>query len=318
MEPEPNLQNGGVSARKLRISALFVVAEYESKSGMPDERRLTEIGADGLPRLKEGAGDWNAVLNLAVTYVEYLRFCDDVDLFLAHGFHCYDDVRICETPTLLTQAGFKQLPVLVTKTHLDHILAPESKGGHEISPNLVKRLPELLAEPAMLLNCPTNDEALVAVLCAVDQKRHPIIVPIKPSAQKGRLDSRETDVNMALTVFGKNNFHQYLKRIAARNDVLYVNKEKSQELERLCQNQFLDTILNLGFDYILQTPRCLVNKNLGAAGTLTATIAISAHISVAHSENEATVSISEVLSLDPNPVLPEETILKPGGNIGDD
>ena len=266
------------------FEVIATIREYENSVAMPDSERLTYLDARGGIHLKDGDGNAAAWESYAKRCADYLRFGDEVDLATCGGYNTYDALKICDTPEILLRAGFEQKPMLYTQRHLFQALAPKQNDNphrHGLTIEQVKRFPELFEAPVLLANSPARDDVLLAVLCATDADRLPLIAGIKPDG-KGNYELNEIETNMVLSVYGKRNFSRYLNMLMEPNALVYVSKEKSQELERLSQLQLLGDYSSLDFSQIIQRPRCIVNKE--PAGQDTYSITSEAKESKAASE----------------------------------
>ena len=102
---------------------------------------------------------------------DYLRFGDEVDAVTCGDFPRTNALKICATPPLYIEAGFRQVPMLYTQRHLLDANRPKSDYDshcHGLTVAQAKRLPELLSDPVMLCDSPTRDDVLLALLCEAD------------------------------------------------------------------------------------------------------------------------------------------------------
>ena len=130
----------------------------------------------------------------------------------------------------------------------------------------VKRLPQLFEAPVLFADNPSRDDAMLVVLCAVDNDKLPLITSVKPDG-KGNYELEEIETNIVLTVFGKKNFARYFELALTPDMLLYLNKEKGQELERLSERQLLGDYTSLDLNTIIRQPKCIVNsKTAGQNG----------------------------------------------------
>lgn len=194
---------------------------------------------------------------------EYLRFGKEVDEVLYGKYNLHEYLKICDTPQILLDAGFKQKPILYTQKHLRLALEAKTFSNphkHGLSLETIKRLPSLIASPVILADNPSREDAMLMVLCEVDGDKLPLIASIKPDAS-GNYQLEEIETNLILTVFGKNNFDRYFKSALTPDRILYFNKERGQALERLSERQLLGDYSRLNlFDTIIRKPQCIVNE----------------------------------------------------------
>ena len=244
-------------------NTILTIREYENSVAMPEEERVTYLDPRGGPHLKTGDDKATAYEEYAMKCAEYLRFGDEIDLATCGGYNSHDALKICDTPQILLDAGFDQKPMLYTQRHLLQAIAPkidDDPHRHGLPIEQVKRFPELFESPAMLANSPARGDVLLAVLCATDPDGLPLIAGIKPDG-RGNYELNEIETNMVLSVYGKRNFARYFNMLREPGSLVYISKEKSQELERLSKLQLLGDYSSLDLDTIIRRPECLVNQS---------------------------------------------------------
>lgn len=179
------------------------------------------------------------------------------------------------TPPLLRMVGVPNLPILMTAHHVKTITqesGTDTANYHGLGAELVKRLPELISDPVMIMDSISPDakakNSVVIVTQTVDKENRPVIGAIK-LAGKGYVNSIEIDANVLTSAYGKDNFQTFIERNIEQGSVLYVDKEKSQELAKIPGIQFPDNFATLDFDTIIRKTNAFVNskeqENLGSA-----------------------------------------------------
>ena len=102
-----------------------------------------------------------------------------------------------DTPEYLIQhAGFSQLAIAIKASVIS-----KACFDHGVSPSLLKRLPEIIAQPKCVFR-PANPEIhtdTVVVLTFEVKGSSPIIIPIRKNGQVGRSNS----FNLISSVYGK-------------------------------------------------------------------------------------------------------------------
>ena len=185
-------------------NVILTIRAYENSVEMPEVQRLTCLDHKGGIHLKAGDGlaDTEPYLRRAWQCADYLRFGDEVDAVTCGDFPRTNALKICATPPLYIEAGFRQVPMLYTQRHLLDAIRPKSDYDshcHGLTVAQAKRLPELLSDPVMLCDSPTRDDVLLALLCEADGDGLPLIAAIKPNGH-GVYNLRETDTNFILAV----------------------------------------------------------------------------------------------------------------------
>lgn len=245
--------------RQRVVSAIWL---YENSVERPEAQRLTFTDEDGRIQIKAGNENFAAYREYANKCEEYLRFGDDVDQATcgAFGDH-YEFLKICDTPQIFLDAGFEQKPMLYTQHHLEDAIHPKSDENdhwHGLSIQQVKKFPELLANPVLLCDSPARNDVMLAVMLEVDCDKLPIIACIKPKGM-GVYELQRIETNIILSIYGKNEFAHYFSERVKPDKIVYYNKERGQELERLSGIQFPGCYSNLSHDHIIRRPQCLVN-----------------------------------------------------------
>lgn len=141
------------------------------------------------------------------------------------------------TAPIYQELGFERLPVMITARHLHNIMQPEKEGSapnyHGLTPEMVKQIPDALKKPLLIMQSQRNDskEDIIAVVSLKDTEGRPIIVPLSPN-KKGRFNDVRIDINLAKSIYGRNNFTQFVENACKEKRVLYIN-DKSRALADL-------------------------------------------------------------------------------------
>ena len=136
-------------------------------------------------------------------------------------------VRICKTPEIYGKIGLDtNLNMMMTKRHIK--LCNEE---HNISKEQFYNLPKLLEEPAIIMKSMSKEKAIVAVFNDVDKNNIPIIAAIEPNGQ-GTYDFKQIDSNFILSVYGKDNFNNFVNKALNENKLLFTDQKVINELEK--------------------------------------------------------------------------------------
>lgn len=255
---------GGEKRRAWSESDRIIIAiwQYETSVEMPDEERVTYTDANRRIHLKEGDNQTPSYAGYARKCEEYLRFGYEVDEATCGAYEPHDLLKICDTPQILLDAGFEQKPMLYTQRHLEQAIQSKSEEDyhlHGLTIPQVKRFPALLEKPVLLADSPSRKDVLLSVLNDVDSDKLPLIAAIKPDG-KGTYELERIETNIILSVYGKDAFEKYFSERITPNMIVYFNKERGQELERLSGIQFPGCYSSLSLSIILRRPQCLVNS----------------------------------------------------------
>lgn len=238
---------------------ILSIREYEDSVEMPKDERITCLDSDRKVHLIAGNDKAQDFAGYAAECQEYLRFGDDIDLASAGGLERFAYLKISDTPQILLAAGFEQKPMLYTQNHLREALKPKSNNHphrHGFTIAQIKRWPELFKKPVILADNPSRDDALLVVLCAVDNDKLPLIASIKPDG-KGHYELETVETNLVLTVFGKDNFMNYFQGALTPDKIVYIDKKQGQKLERLAERQLFGNYSSLSPNTIIHQPKCI-------------------------------------------------------------
>ena len=195
-------------------------------------------------------------------YVEGVSFAAQVDAVLSGADTNSTHLKVMNTPLLLRQVGAENLPILITARHLKTIVqesGTEKTNYHGLGADLIKQLPELLSDPVMIMDSLTRDDSVVVVTNATDLEKCPVIAAIKLDGY-GSLNSDYVAANIITSVYGKENFNSFISRNVNADTILYISKEKSQELIDVPGIQFPDKINKIDSNTIIRKARAFVNR----------------------------------------------------------
>lgn len=189
-----------------------------------------------------------------------LSFSQQVDEVLNGTASRYGDLKVCETPKILLDIGCQPLPIHYTKRHLANAIKPKNRKLHHhgITVKQIKSVPELLQAPVMLMDSLTRNDSIVAVLPTVDIDKCPIVVSIYPNG-KARCENSEIASNFATSIYGREDFSDFVNRCISSDKILYYDKQKSQELFSLLGLEFSEGLNNLDPNVIIHQSRNIVN-----------------------------------------------------------
>ena len=178
-----------------------------------------------------------------------------------------------ETPNILAEVGLGDLPLCMTKAHASDIMHAKDASNahwHGLDAETVKRLPELLSKPAMVLNSWTNPGDIVVVLTETDADGFPLIATIHPNGY-ATVDGTKGPANFITSVYGRENFAPALGTssknnfiyLALRNEsILYWNQKRTEALARNCRLRLPRTLQRVPSDTILRDHTGYVKENI--------------------------------------------------------
>ena len=197
-----------------------------------------------------------------VLTVESKTSAAQVDDVLSGADTTSTHLKVMNTPVLLRQAGARSLPMLMTARHLKLIVnASGSDTGnyHDVGVDTVKQLPELLSDPAMIMDSKQKTDSVVLVTTTLDRHSDPIIAAVKFDG-KGNIDGLEVEANIIASAYGKENFNNFLQENVDLGNVIYWDKEKCQELSETPGIQFPSNLRALDSNIIIRKAIAFVNS----------------------------------------------------------
>ena len=192
----------------------------------------------------------------------FLTFAEQVDKVLNGTANRYNDLKVCDTPQILLDVGCEQLPIFYTQHHLNDAIKPKGRTGesihhHGLDIKQIKSIPHLLQEPVAVYDSLSRDDSIVILTSELDKEKCPIIAIIKPDG-KAKYELKIMNSNFLLSIYGHENIESQLKRAVADDKLLFIDKEKSQELFRVLGLQLSKGVNDLDFNTIIHKSRNIV------------------------------------------------------------
>ncbi len=200
-------------------------------------------------------------------------FAEQVDEVLTGTANQYNALKVCDTPQLLIDVGCQSLPMLYTQQHLRNALKSKSSKKphwHGLTVEQIKSMPELISNPVIIFDSLSEykkaEKSIVLVLNAFDSDKAPLIVSVVPNG-KGVYNLELIDSNFVTSIYGKDrDFVHYIEKAIKNDNVLYCNKQKSQELFMFQGLQLPEAFNNLDSNKIIHQSKNIVkwdieNKN---------------------------------------------------------
>lgn len=149
------------------------------------------------------------------------------DNFLKSTEKSSDFLRIGLTSNALAISGAnKELDVVIAPRTIAKCMseADEKYHGHALSAEIMKKLPQELRNPVMILKG-SVDNSLVAITELKDSKQREVMISVSLDEEK-----RFRIVNRISSVYGRSNFKNYLKAQIEKNNLISCNIEKADKL----------------------------------------------------------------------------------------
>ena len=192
-----------------------------------------------------------------------ISFSEQVDASLKGKLPFYTSLKVCDTPQILLDVGCEQMPMLYTQKHLKNAIKSfnEKEHFHGLAVEQIKKLPDMLEKPMMIFDSVSRKDSIIVVSSEYVSLNNPIVISIKPGG-KGRYEIEEVSSNFITSVYPKDNFINFFKKELYSDNLLYVNKIKSQELFERWGVQSSELTNNLNFNKIIHQSRNIINSKL--------------------------------------------------------
>ena len=190
------------------------------------------------------------------------RLSLEIDKCLAGELDQRESVLICHhTPLILQKLGLQDYPILFSQRHVHNCLHPKGERSqwHGLYRDDLLELPGQLCEPAIVYDSLSSDDSIVVATGTVDLDDLPIIASIRIDGE-GQYKFEKLNSNYLTSIYGHEHFANIINRSINEDGILYVNKEKTQELGNLSQLQLLRGLPQIGYEGIIHKSENIVNS----------------------------------------------------------
>lgn len=143
---------------------------------------------------------------------------DNIDAVFNGKIKNNSAIKMMQTPLVLQNIGLEDLPIVMHPSKLKKIL----KDHPEMSPDILKQIPEHMADPMAVFPSDTSIGNMVVALELTDNKDNNVIVPIELSASAGRYNA-----NIATSAYGKESKKWFADSFEnKKGQPLYLNNKK--------------------------------------------------------------------------------------------
>lgn len=196
--------------------------------------------------------------------VQQEKFAEQVDMSLADRIPFYSALWVCDTPDILIRTGCRPLPMLYTQVHLREAIHEKSEKNprwHGLPVDKIKKLPLLISEPVMVMDSLTRNDSILLVTDEYDADNLPVVVSVRLNGE-GRYELDNMDSNFITSVYGKDNFEGFFRRVLKQDKLLYISKVKSQAMSERWGLRLPELTDPLDFDIIIRQSRNIVNSHI--------------------------------------------------------
>lgn len=143
----------------------------------------------------------------------------------------YNDAMLVDlhTPELLQELGLSDHPIFYTKKHCRKAICRKNniKHTHGLTKVEIKQMVNVLENPVIVYDSLTHDDSIVLVSDMFDRDNQPIIVALRADGS-AFYNGKEYVANFVASMYPIVNMIDKLKRARDADNLLYINKEKSQ------------------------------------------------------------------------------------------
>lgn len=140
-------------------------------------------------------------------------------------------IKVMNTPKVLRDLNIPDLPVVITAKHIKSVVFDDGKekmNYHGLGAETVKKLPELLSDPVMVIKSRTKDDSIVVFTAELDKQKRPIIAAIKLNGY-AFVGNDRIQANVLTSVYGRNNFSSFLNNNIEENRIMWCSDEKAKQ-----------------------------------------------------------------------------------------
>ena len=171
-------------------------------------------------------------------------------------------LRVMGVPFILREVGASNSDVYIVASHLKSILSKDTSNPHNhgLDVDIIKQLPELLADPVFVMDSLTRDDSVVVVTTATNNNAEPIIAAVRFNGKAFDNTIEITNANVITSVYGKEKFNNFIRNNVDNGTILYWNKEKSQDLLKIPGLQLPNNLSILASNTIIRKAKAFVNS----------------------------------------------------------
>ena len=151
------------------------------------------------------------------------NFSRQVDDYVAGKIKSSDFINVGKTSQILQSIGLPNNNIILKQSKLKTIMQESDSTNsklHGLSADIVKRIPEALANPLNVLQSSTNKNSVVVITDLADKMERPIIASIEMD-YKGRIGNIDFLSNRLTSAYGKNNYDRFMQTEIAKGNLLY-------------------------------------------------------------------------------------------------
>ena len=238
--------NGGVAVRMLGAMDKFLRGRAANDQASKQEYELIEAARVKMRDAVANAGKWKAeaksdkeakaqfaLVNPDSHYDYSKSFSEQVEDWKAGRIPDKDTLILGRTPQILRDVGFNDLPLVIDQKHMREMMIKFKNDDHHIDEDIIKKLPELIADPIAIIEADGNNQAdSVLLILGVKNKNaddRQIIGAIN-IRKDGKANDNPIDATRVITTHSRGDLDSLIAKAVKDEDdgkfgVYYVNKK---------------------------------------------------------------------------------------------
>ena len=217
-----------------RLKAAFGSKNAKTQAFLDKAARLYHDAlAESKNAVRSETNEKDSKYSVTQNYDFTKSFAEQVDDFKNGKIPAYDSLVVSGTPEIYQKAGFNALPITLNQTHADYALNGTKDADHFLGEQVLKQLPQAIADPVAIIGSQTQSGRAVAIL-KFDVNGKQVVVPMEIDGH-ARLNSIRIDSNAIVSVYGKNTALQQLRsaildELNGKTSLFYWNKKEAVAL----------------------------------------------------------------------------------------
>ncbi|MCL2144908.1 MAG: hypothetical protein FWH43_05400 [Endomicrobia bacterium] len=141
----------------------------------------------------------------------------------------YDDIKISVVPFI-----FKYFNIIGQSLRISVEVLEKIRNGHSAAVpfNVIDSLPQLLADPVIIMKSITHQESLVVVLNAKDANLNTLIAILRPPRNK---------IVRIPSIYGKDNFDYFMDLNIEKENLIYTDMAQAKKILQPSAIEFLNS-----------------------------------------------------------------------------
>ena len=172
-------------------------------------------------------------------------------------------IEVGKIPSFYSRFGFDiSKPMTITAKHIRDITTPKNVNHseyHGLAQSQVLDAIKSLNQPVTVLSSHKEDGTVVIVTNVIDNDNIPISIYIHPNGT-AYINNKEIKSTHIRSIYGRDNVTNYFNRAVGDGRVLYFDKKRSQELNKIPGVYFPNNLKNLDFNNNVSRYRDIVNN----------------------------------------------------------